>query len=243
MRRSELLLGAGIAALGCLNAADAATIPDRGKPLRKPAGRNVLVAVMVSEYATVIDFAGPWETFQDAGYDTYAVSKSLDPVTATNGLRIIPNHTFADAPAPDVVVVGAQKAPPEALPWLRSVATKADVVMSVCTGAFIVARAGLLDGQYATTHHDFYDKFEAAFPKVHLVRGPRYVENPEVSCAGGLTSGIDLALRVIERYEGTKTADGVAYYMEHARTARPTAQISGSSALGWSGGIRPGAAR
>jgi transcriptional regulator GlxA family with amidase domain len=80
----------------------------------------------------------------------------------------------------------------------------------------------MLDGQNATTHHLFYDKFAAEFPKVNLIRGPRYVENRDISCAGGLTSGIDLALRVIERYDGTKAANDVAFYMEHTQTPRPT---------------------
>ena len=223
MNRSQLLAGTGgiiLAGIG-LGAADQPS-PNLGKTLTKPTSGNVKVAIMISPMATVIDFAGPWETFQDVGYDTYVVSKSLDIVEATNGLKIKPDYTFATAPQPNVVVVGAQKAPPEALPWLRDVATKTDVLMSVCTGAFVVARTGLLDGHNATTHHLFYDKFAAEFPKVNLIRGPRYVENRDTSCAGGLTSGIDLALRVIERYEGAKTANDVAFYMEHTRTPRPT---------------------
>src|SRR5580704_17861622 len=169
MNRSELLMGTGgiiLAGIG-LGAADKPH-PNLGKPLTKPSG-NVKVAIMISPMATVIDFAGPWETFQDAGYDTYVVSKSLDIVEATNGLKIKPDYTFANAPQPNVVVVGAQKAPPEALPWLREVASKTDVLMSVCTGAFVVARTGMLDGQNATTHHLFYDKFAAEFPKVNLI--------------------------------------------------------------------------
>ena len=222
MKRIDLLLGAGAATLAgvSLGAADQ-PLPNLGKPIAKPAKGNVKVAVMISPMATVIDFAGPWETFQDAGYDTYVVSKTLDVVEATNGLKVMPDYTFETAPQPNVVVVGAQHAPDEAYPWLRKVAQGTDVLMSVCTGAFVVARAGLLDGQNATTHHLFYDKFAAAFPKVHLVRGPRYVENRDISCAGGLTSGIDLALRVVERYDGAKSADDVAFYMEHARTSRP----------------------
>lgn len=226
MKRSHVLAAAaGVVGLAGLDmgAADN-TAPMLGKPLKKPANGNIQVAVMISDRATVIDFAGPWETFQDDGFDTHVVSHSLDTVTATNGLRIVPEYTFETAPQPNVVVVGAQKAPPEALAWLRKVAPGADVVMSVCTGAFIVARAGLLDGQYATTHHDYYDNFEKEFPNIHLVRGPRFVENHQVSCAGGLTSGIDLALRVIERYNGKKEADQVAFYMEHVRTARPAGQ-------------------
>lgn len=223
MKRSQVLAAAaGVVGLAGIDmGATDNTAPMLGKPLKAPAKGNIQVAVMITDLATVIDFAGPWETFQDDGFDTHVVSKSLDPVTATNGLKIVPEYTFDTAPQPNVVVVGAQKAPPEALTWLRKVAPGADVVMSVCTGAFIVARAGLLDGQYATTHHDYYDKFEKEFPNIHLVRGPRFVENPQVSCAGGLTSGFDLALRVIERYNGKKEADQVAFYMEHVRTARP----------------------
>ncbi len=186
MTRSQLLVGTGgliLAGTG-LGAADQ-PLPNLGKTLTKPSSGNVNVAVVISPMATVIDFAGPWETFQDAGYDTYVVSKSLDVVEATNGLKIQPDYTFANAPQPNVVVVGAQKAPAEAIPWLRGVAQETDVLMSVCTGAFIVARTGLLDGQNATTHHLFYDKFAAEFPKVNLIRGPRYVENRDISCAGG----------------------------------------------------------
>jgi transcriptional regulator GlxA family with amidase domain len=223
MKRKELLIGSGALAVAglSLGAADK-ELPNRGKPISKPATGNVKVAVMISPMATVIDFAGPWEVFQDSGYDTYVVSPTLDPVEATNGLKIVPSFTFETAPQPNVVVVGAQRAPAEALPWLRKVAQKTDVVMSVCTGAFVVARSGLLDGQSATTHHLFYDKFEKEFPNVNLIRGPRFVENSDISCAGGLTSGIDLALRVVERYEGAKAANDVAFYMEHVRTARPT---------------------
>lgn len=223
MNRKELLIGSSALAVAgvALGAADK-HLANLGKPIHKPAIGNVKVAVMISPMATVIDFAGPWEVFQDAGYDTYVVSPSLDPMEATNGLKIVPSYTFETAPQPNVVVVGAQRAPAAALPWLRTIAQHTDVVMSVCTGAFIVARSGLLDGQIATTHHGYYDKFEKEFPNVHLMRGPRFVENREISCAGGLTSGIDLALRVVERYEGAKTADDIAFYMEHVRTARPT---------------------
>lgn len=222
MKRSELLAAAGVVGLaGLAVGAGDHTVPLLGKPIKKPAQGNVQVAVMIHDRATVIDFAGPWETFQDAGYDTHMVSKTLDVVTATNGLKVVPEYTFDTIPQPNVVVVGAQKASPEALVWLRKVAPGADVVMSVCTGAFIVARTGMLDGQNATTHHDYYDNFEKEFPKVHLVRGPRFVENEQISCAGGLTSGFDLALRVIERYDGKAAADQVAFYMEHVRTARP----------------------
>jgi transcriptional regulator GlxA family with amidase domain len=88
--------------------------------------------------------------------------------------------------------------------------------MSVCTGAFVLAQTGLLDGKTATTHHQSWDDFESSFPKITLVRGKRFVEHDHVATAGGLTSGIDLALRVVERYLGAAGAAATARYMEYA---------------------------
>ena len=87
--------------------------------------------------------------------------------------------------------------------------------MSVCTGAFVLGEAGLLSGLAATTHHGFYEEFATAFPDVALKRGVRFVENERISSAAGLTSGIDLALRVVERYFGRDIAQQTATFMEH----------------------------
>jgi transcriptional regulator GlxA family with amidase domain len=87
--------------------------------------------------------------------------------------------------------------------------------MSVCTGAFQLARTGLLDGLQATTHHHFYDAFAKEFPQVKLHRGLRFVDNGHIASAGGLTSGIDLALRIVERYFGHGVAQQTADYMEY----------------------------
>lgn len=132
-------------------------------------------------------------------------------------MTIDAEHSYDTAPQPHVVVVPAHNSSTRTLAWLRAVARRADLVMSVCTGAFIAAEAGLLDGRTATTHHGSYDAFEAAFPKVRLVRGARFVEHEHVATAGGLTSGIDLALRVVERYVGPEAADVTAEYMEYER--------------------------
>jgi len=94
-------------------------------------------------------------------------------------------------------------------------ATSTDLIMSVCTGAFQLGKAGLLAGKSATTHHDFFDQFAKAFPDINLKRGLRFVEEEKVSSAGGLTSGIDLALHVVERYFGREVAQTTAAYMEY----------------------------
>jgi transcriptional regulator GlxA family with amidase domain len=207
-----------------------ATLPRR--PLPMPQSGIIRVAFLIGPHVNVIDVAGPWETFQDAGAGTggsspfrlFTVAPSKKTVHATAGLKLVPHHTYRNAPQPNVIVVPAHHWTSATLRFLRLRSPKTDLVMSVCTGAFILAEAGLLANRTATTHHDFFDEFESSFPSVRLVRGERFVEHDRVATAAGLTSGIDLALRVVERYLGRKTAAGTARYMEHdsARWREPS---------------------
>jgi transcriptional regulator GlxA family with amidase domain len=195
-----------------------------------PPKGSIAVAFVISEGATMIDFAGPWEVFQDVHVDgrgssmeermpfrLYTVSDSRAPIRTSGGMQVTPDYTFADAPAPAIVVVGAQGGKSkQMLDWLRRASTQSQVLMSVCTGAYKLAMAGILDGKKATTHHDFWNDFERRFSKVSLERGPRYVQSdPVVFTAGGLTSGIDLALHVVELYFGRDVAARTAAYMEY----------------------------
>ena len=195
-------------------------------PRRPPAHGPIDVAFLVSDGATVIDFAGPWEVFQDvwlpergedgSAFRLFTVAATRDPVRVTGGLQLVPDHSVADAPKPHVVVVPAMRRSPAVVDWLREASRTADLVMSVCTGAFVLGHAGLLSGKHATTHHDFHDRFAAEFPDVTLERGARFVEcSAHVATAGGLTLGIDLALRVVERYFGRDAARRTAGYMEY----------------------------
>ena len=172
----------------------------------------------------MIDLAGPWEVFQDAAmggaaarFELFTVAQEMRAVEASGGSRLAPTYAYETAPQPHVVVVPAHQSSGRTLEWLRDVAQRADLVMSVCTGAYIVAEAGLLDGMSATTHHGSYDDFEASFPTIRVVRGRRFVEHDHVATAGGLTAGIDLALRVVERYLGRDARDLTAAYMEYER--------------------------
>ena len=202
------------------------TIQSAPGKLTPPAHGRILVAVVLTEGATVIDFAGPWEVFQDVrlpddgGFELYTVSDTTNPIHTSAGMTVVPQYSFKDAPPPQVVVIGAQRGhSPEMLAWLRAQAARADVVMSVCTGASKLAAAGLLDGKQATTHHDFIDDFTARFPKVKFVRSERFVQSdPVILTAGGLTSGIDGALHVVERYFGRDVARQTATYMEYEGT-------------------------
>lgn len=196
--------------------------------LTPPAKGKIPVAFAISEAVTVIDFAGPWEVFQDVHvtdrgkdmeeqmpFQLFTVSDKTEQITGSGGLKLVPDYTFDTVPQPKVVVVPAQRGS-EALPaWLRKMSASTDVIMSVCTGAFQLGKAGLLSGKSATTHHDFFDRFEKAFPDVKVKRGLRFVEEEKISTAGGLSSGIDLALRVVERYFGREVAQNTATYMEY----------------------------
>jgi putative intracellular protease/amidase len=181
------------------------------------------VAFVISDRAVIIDFCGPWEVFRDvsipgsdAPFRLYTVSDKTEPITAGGGMKIVPDYTFANAPAPKVIVIPAQSEPSKAmLDWIRQSSRTTDVTMSVCTGAFVLAKTGLLDGKSATTYHGAFGSFAMRFPKIDLKRGARFVENGNLATAGGLSSGIDLALRVVERYYGRDVAEKTAYNMEY----------------------------
>jgi transcriptional regulator GlxA family with amidase domain len=196
--------------------------------LTSPERGTINVAIPISEGATVIDFAGPWDVFASVmlpergstmedqmPFQLFMVSDKLAPVTVEGGMKLVPHHTFADAPPPKIVVVPAQRGSNELRDWLRKVAPTADVAMSVCVGVNQLAKAGLLTGKSVTTHHDYYDRFAKEYPDIELRRGVRFVENERISASGGESCGIDLALRVVERYFGRSVAERTAFYIEY----------------------------
>jgi len=224
------------AALGCVAVAPLSVVASefggRDQPrtsavtnaLKPPAEGAIPVAFLVSDGAVVIDFAGPWEVFQDVmipgrmdmPFQLYTVSQSTKPIQASGGMKIVPDHTLESAPPPKVLVIPAQSAPSEAvMAWVRKSAKTADVTMSVCTGAYLLAQTGLLAGKSATTHHGSYVDFARKYPDIQMKRGARFVEDGNLATAGGLSSGIDLALRVVERYYGREVATQAAFDMEY----------------------------
>ena len=191
--------------------------------LTAPATGGIPVAILISPRLNVIDFSGPWGVFESVSvpganeppFRLFTVSESPDVVISGSGLKLVPHYTFANVPEVRVVVLPAQQGSDAMIEWLRKVTPTTDVTMSVCTGAFKLAKAGLLSGKAATTHHDFLDKLQNEYPDVQVKRGVRFVEGEKISTAGGLTSGTDLALRVVERYFGREIAQTTATYMEY----------------------------
>jgi putative intracellular protease/amidase/YHS domain-containing protein len=192
--------------------------------LKPPDKGQIPVAFLISDGAVVIDFCGPWEVFQDAmvpsseqmPFRLYTVGETAKPIRTSGGMQIVPDYTIENAPPPKVIVIPAQSPPSAAtLEWIRKSSKTTDLTMSVCTGAFVLAKTGLLNGKSATTYHGAFERFAMQFPQIQLKRGARFVENGNLATAGGLSSGIDLALRVVERYYGREVAKKTAYNMEY----------------------------
>jgi transcriptional regulator GlxA family with amidase domain len=185
--------------------------------------KPVKVAFLISDRFNVMDFAGAWEVFGDsfkdknALYEVYTVAESNAPIHSVGGMIVTPSYTFADAPKPDLVVIGAQKgSSPATMDWLRKQNAQGVNLMSVCTGASKLAEAGLLDGKEATTHHEYIAGFQQRYPKTKWLSSKRYVRvTPTITTSGGLTSGIDLALHTVAEQFGEEVATATARYMEY----------------------------
>ena len=192
----------------------AGTSPAAAAPDFKP----VKVAFVLTDDAVPIDFAGPWEVFSNVhlpddgqGMDErmpfalYTVGASTAPIRTTGGhhhrgMAITPDYSFDTAPEPDIVIVPAQKGAPGLSAWLRKLHERRITIASVCTGAFKLAAAGLLDGKKATTHHGATQELAASYPKLQVVSGVRFVRaDDQTYTSGGLSAGIDLVLHIVEQ--------------------------------------------
>jgi transcriptional regulator GlxA family with amidase domain len=181
--------------------------------------KRLRVAVLLYEGVEEIDYAGPIEVFGASGLDVFTVAQTKAPVASVYGLQLLPDHDFSDAPAADVLLVpgGGIKLAwknPALLAWIRQRSGDVKIVMSVCSGAFILGKAGLLDGIAATTTSSMRDQLSKNFPGVE-VRSARYVDSGRVITTAGISAGIDGALHLVARELGEQTAQAAARYMEY----------------------------
>lgn len=186
------------------------------------------VGILVFDDAEVLDFAGPFEVFavsaELAGqqhFRTVLVAKQDRVFTAVNGLKVLPNDTFADGHAYDLLVVPggfgtrALVHDAEVMAWVKAQAATADIVMSVCSGALVLATVGLLEGRRATTHHEVLHELAAIAPHTTIVQDQRFVDEGAVITCGGISAGIDGSLHVVRRLLGDEAAERTAAYMEY----------------------------
>jgi putative intracellular protease/amidase/catechol 2,3-dioxygenase-like lactoylglutathione lyase family enzyme len=195
------------------------------------ATRNV--AVLLFPDVELLDFAGPFEVFTTASrwsdppaFHVYTVAEKLEPVAARNGLSVNPHFLLETCPPPDLLVVpgglGTRKEMNnEALvDWIGQAAAKAEVVLSVGTGALLLAKAGVLDNLEATTHHGAIDLLRQEAPKATIREGVRFVDNGKVVTSAGIATGIDAALHVVGRLLGQEQAEKTARHMEYPWPSR-----------------------
>lgn len=197
---------------------------ESAQPKPRTGVRNL--AVLIFDGVQIIDYTGPYETFghvhgkDGPAFNIYTVSEKTAPITTAMGMSVNPRYSFENAPRPDVLLipggdVEGQLANPATLKWVQEKARDAEVVLSVCNGAFILARAGLLDGLEATTTSNLIPYLRKEAPKTRVVDDRRFVDNGKIITAAGLSSGIDGSLHVIERLFGRGTAQMAALGMEY----------------------------
>jgi transcriptional regulator GlxA family with amidase domain len=148
------------------------------------------------------------------------VAVAPGPISSQGFVIITPNYTLANCPKPDIVVVpGGDTDPilsdPALVKWVQTQATHSEVMLSVCTGAGLLGKAGLLDGKQVTTYHDYLDALQRANPKAKVLRGTRYVDNGQIITTAGISAGIDGSLHVVANLLGEEAAQKVAQTMEY----------------------------
>jgi transcriptional regulator GlxA family with amidase domain len=192
--------------------------------------RKRTVAILIFDDVELLDFAGPFEVFSSVRnltgdherlMDVFAVAESLTPVQCRNGLVVQPERTIDECPPVDVLVIpgGAGVRPAlersNLVEWVRTRAQEAELTVSVCTGSFLLARAGLLSGRPATTHWERINEMRERFPDVEIVEDERWVDTGEIITAAGVSAGIDVALHVVRRLYGADVARATALGIEY----------------------------
>ena len=195
------------------------TCPNCGMTLVPASGNGLTrVAVLLFNGAEIIDFAGPWEVFGTAGFLMHTVAPKSEPLTMVFGQKLLPDYTFENSPAADILLVpgGAVLQYFEdrrMLGWIQSKAREVDHVMSVCNGAYLLQKAGLLSGQTVTATYGAIEDFASADTRV--VYDQRYVDNGKIMTTAGLSAGIDGALHLVSTIRGLGAAQSVALAMEY----------------------------
>ena len=177
----------------------------------------------------VLDFAGPFEVFSvtselSKGERPFAVSTVAEhpgAVNARNGLSVNPDCTISDCPPPDILIVpggqGTRKLIDNSavINWIKDSARTAELVLSVCTGSLLLAKADLLEGLAATTHHRALELLRELAPNTTIIENQRFVDNGKIITSGGIAAGIDMSLHVVGKLLGTAQAEQTAEHMEY----------------------------
>lgn len=191
------------------------------------------VAIYIYPNVEVLDFAGPFEVFNTASrmharlnpaapglFDVRLIGESASPVPARYGFVVQPHADFAGCPRADVLVIPGgihtgEMEKPQVIDWIAKMAGRAEITASVCTGAFLLAKAGLLTGQTATTHWEDIPDLRQMFPGLDIRENTPWVDNGHVVCSAGISAGIEMSLHLVARLAGHELALRTARQMEY----------------------------
>jgi len=186
------------------------------------------IAVLVFDGVEELDFAGPWEVlsawahqFPDDGIEALTIGTHAGTIRCAKGLGVVADHTRASAPPFELLIFpgGRGTRPmledPEMLAWVRGLADAGVVIASVCTGALVLAKAGLLDGKPATTHHGSLELLASLGRDIEVRADDRFVDNGSILTAAGVSAGIDLALHLVSRMSSMARAREVRRYIQY----------------------------
>lgn len=187
------------------------------------------VGILIFDNAEVLDFAGPFEVFSvssqihnDEFFDVHMIAKTKEPISAVNGLSVNPDHSFEDAPELDILIISGGMGASlllqddETLKWVRKTIEKSELTMSVCTGASVLAKLGMLDNKPYCTHHTVYSFIEKMAPTAQPQKDKRFIQSSEkLFTSAGISAGIDLAFHIVEKLHGKEVAKNTATYMEY----------------------------
>lgn len=192
------------------------------------------VGIYVYDDAEVLDFAGPFEVFSTGarldralGLAVFLIGETGETIVARNGFRVVPHHAISGHPPIDVLLVPggvhtAELLKPRVIEWIGKQAAGAGWVTSVCTGAFLLARAGLLDGRRVTTHWEDIPDLRRDFPSLDVVENVRWVEDGNRITSAGIAAGIDMSLHLLSRLAGAELAARTARQMDYPWTVEST---------------------
>jgi transcriptional regulator GlxA family with amidase domain len=191
------------------------------------------VGILIFENVEVLDFCGPFEVFsvtrldeekrreEPSPFNVFLVAQTKDPIVTTGGMKVLPDYDFDDCPSLSILVVpggwGTRKEMNNGrlLSWIAECAKQAETLTSVCTGALLLGKAGLLEGKRATTHWSSLDWMQERFPTTQVEKQMHFVEEGNLFTSAGISAGIDMALKVVTRYFGETVARSTAKYMEY----------------------------
>jgi transcriptional regulator GlxA family with amidase domain len=200
------------------------------KTLKSEKSMKRKVGIFIFDDAEVLDFAGPFEVFSVTSqlnnyepFEVFTVAKSKHPVSAVNGLSINPDYDFKNHPTIDVLIVaggqGTRNVLQDAtvLQWISKVHTTTQITASICSGARLLGKLGLLNDKPFCTHHGVYEHMKELVPSAIPQPEKRFVQTSErVYTSGGISAGIDLSLHLVEKMLGKDTARATAEYMEYS---------------------------